>query len=171
VTVREFVATLRHDPRWAWTWTWWRFGEVTLHTTDRTWATRDPDISLPEGLVALGCSGRTRTDGLWDWVGFDVDVGHGKKAYHSTRVALLAAHRIRDQLGSCEIRLSRSGRGVHVRHAFGVPMPDGQAIARQYAAELRVMMDPAAVGRQMLTLWAREVPAVDGFRLIEPLGE
>jgi hypothetical protein len=65
-----------------------------------------------------------------------------------------------------EIRLSKGGRGVHVRHLFDEPVPDAAAVAKDVVAKLGVRADRSSLGRQVHYLWCRN-PLVDSFRLIE----
>ena len=120
--------------------------------------------------MALGCTGVTASGGV-DWIGWDLDVGHGKTAYGSTFVAVQAARTIRDHVGhdTTEIRLSKSGSGVHIRTMLEsvVDSTEAKSRAREIANVLGVRADPTALSRQAFWLWAAK-PGKDGFRLIEP---
>lgn len=171
-----------------WTALWWRRGCVVADTETGSFEFKEregvppDDQRVPRNILALGCAG-------WDafgrlhWVGWDFDVGKGKVAkwqadlgmceYATRDDAIAAARRLRDALDrQAEIRLSRSGRGVHVRHllpqdeASYIKRDKASAIARGVAAMLKIYTDPAQLGRQCLALWCRR-PSPDSFRLIE----
>lgn len=126
------------------------------------------DAPLPAGVHAVGWSGLT-AGGVAEWVGFDLDVGHGAKNYPTTTQALDAAHQIRAALqGNAEIRLSKSGAGVHVRHWCAPARLDNQdaiKFAKRLVARLGIQADPTPLGRQAFWFWAR-TPGADSFRLI-----
>ena len=186
-TLEAAICKLLEDPRWAWAATWFRLGEIIVQTPDRTWATRNPDNPCPRDVTALGCRGITALGHL-AWVGFDLDVVHGRQAYLDTETALADARRIRDALeGRAEIRLSKSGQGVHVRSLIPAPLavyhrggltpeyPEGQPVpasegprlAKTLARKLGLKADPSSLGRQSHWLWT-SAPVPDAFKLIAP---
>ena len=133
---------------------------------DKTWATKNPNSPCPRDVQVLGCSG-LNLSGTFDWVGWDLDVGHGDTSYSSTFAAVQAGKRIRLRMGErTEIRLSKGGKGVHVRYLCEEPVPDAAVVAKEIASELGVRADRSSLGRQVHYLWCR-TPLVDSFRLIE----
>lgn len=150
---------------------WFRLGEVIVSAGGKAWATKramhDP---CPRDIEAIGCRG-VNVRGLHDWVGWDLDVGHGHpaKQYGSTIVAIHAGRMIRQRAGpQTEIRLSKSGTGVHVRQLLNEPITTEQAQrhAKAIVDDLGLKADPTALSRQAFWLWCRE-PKPDSFKLIE----
>jgi len=156
--------------RHPWTGMWFRLGCIIASAGGRSWQARSYDDPCPHNVDALGCTGES-ISGRLSWFGFDLDVGHGRLRYPDTEAALVDARRIRDALqGRAEVRLSKSGIGVHVRHLLPetprLPADQGPLIAKRLAARLNISADPSALGRQAFWLWTRE-PAVNAFKLIE----
>ncbi|MBE7466717.1 MAG: hypothetical protein HS116_24880 [Planctomycetes bacterium] len=186
-TVEEAIFAIME--RHPWTEPWWQRGCLVIETPTSTFEVKHvegvvsaADAPVPSNMTALSCAG-------WDdqhllrWVGWDFDVGKGRPAkwqadlgmspYATTDEAITAARRLRDALDRrAEIRLSRSGVGVHVRHLLGTEegshLKSHQAghIARCVAAELKIYTDPAQLGRQCMALWCRNRKP-ESFRLIE----
>ena len=128
--------------------------------------------NAPSNPLAIGCGGWDG-NGRLHWVGIDLDVKHGaaRTSYEITDQAIDAARRIRDFVGgAAEIRLSKSGIGVHVRVRISGIAANGREYARTIAWWLAektgIKADRAVLGRQNLWLWAAE-PGPDGFKLIE----
>lgn len=166
VTLESAWWRIAENPTWAWVTTWVRLGETCLVVPEKTWATKDPNSLCPREVQVLGCSG-LNLRGKFDWVGWDLDVGHGDTSYASTHVAIQAGKRIRAYMGDrTEIRLSKGGRGVHVRHLLDNPVEDAAVIAKEVSAKLGIRADRSSLGRQVHYLWCRK-PLVDSFRLIE----
>lgn len=135
-------------------------------TPQKTFATKNPQTLCPVDVQVLGCSG-LNLSGKFDWIGWDVDVGHGATGYCSTHTAIHAGLRIREYMGDrTEIRLSKSGRGVHVRHLCKDPVANAAEIAKEVAERLGVRADKSSLGRQVHYLWARKT-VENSFRLIE----
>jgi hypothetical protein len=176
-TLEEFIAAICEHPRWHWAARWFRLGEVVVHAPSicndtHTMSFRNPDARCPVDVEALGCTGRSST-GHASWFGFDLDVGHGgaKQRYATTDEAIAEARRIRDALdGRAEIRLSKSGVGVHVRSHMPedpkMPMPEAVRVVKDIAEALALKCDRTVLGRQAFWLWCRN-PNVDSFKLIE----
>ena len=155
--------------QWGWTGDWWSFGELVIVTKTRTWSTSRPQVSLPGDLLLLGCSGLS-SKGHWNWVGWDLDVGHGTKSYGTTAAAVADARRVRDWYhGNAEIRLSKSGHGVHVRHPLSVKHPPGhpKEESRRIAEMFTLKADPTSLSRQVHFLWSRDVPSKQSFMEVE----
>ena len=136
--------------------------------TDRgQWECKDPLRVLPSGVASLGCSGLA--DGVRRWIGWDLDVGHGKALQYDTlELALSDARRIRTFLnGRAEIRLSKSGNGVHVKHMFPekVSNEEGLRFAKGTHSYLKLRSDPSPLGRQAFWLWSSKC-GQDGFKLL-----
>ena len=184
--IEDAIFHIIHTPRFAWTASWWGLNEVLIATSKRTWSTKNLFQPLPKGVVSIGSTGSDPLGNLAT-VSWDLDVAHGRVAYHSTEAALQDARRIRDIFeGAAEIRLSRSGLGVHVRYKLPrgpvvfpadggppqfpgwTPRPasDGPKIARAVAWKLNVRADPAALSRQGCWLWSLNTNA-NSFKLIE----
>ena len=162
-------ALFRIAEKYPWTATWLRTGHVILAVAGRAREARSVDEQCPAGVEALGCTG-TDSQGRLAWIGWDFDVGHGKHACPSTDAAIAAARRLRNALhGRAEIRFSKSGIGIHVRHLWPNdrrPGALGQKIAKQYAEKLQIPVDLAPLGRQAVWFWARVRPP-HSFELIE----
>lgn len=154
-----------------WLAAWFRLGEVIVQTPERSWATRKAYTDeCPADLQAIGCTG-LNARGLHDWVGWDLDVGHGRpeKQYGATFVAIQAGKMIRARAGpSTEVRLSKSGKGVHVRHVLADPLPPTEtaSFARAIVHELGIKADATALSRQAFWLWCGS-RVQDSFKLIE----
>lgn len=126
----------------------------------------------PARFDALGCGGWDE-QGVLHWVGIDLDVGHGneKQAYATRDEAIEAAFSIRAFVGgAAEIRLSKSGHGVHVRVSVAGVESDGRAKARLIALwlveQLEIKSDRSVLGRQNLWFWAANTRP-QSFELIE----
>ena len=151
-----------------WTAMWLRLRHIIVAVPGRAWEARSSDDRCPDDVLALGCKG-TSSRGRLSWVGWDFDVGHGGRSYPTTAAAILDAQRLRRRLaGQAEIRLSKSGVGVHVRYL----LPDhryseasGPRIAKALASELHLQVDSSALGRQAFWLWSRERKP-DAFKLV-----
>ena len=136
-----------------WTAMWFRLGCVIVGTTDRAWELKEPQFHdlLPDGITRLGCSGLSLS-GEYEWVGFDFDCSHGKKL--SPEDALAEARKLKKALKDhAEIRRSRSGSGIHVRHLFDFHNSDAPAFAKALCQSLNLRADPAVCGRQAMWLW------------------
>ena len=155
--------------RYPWTATWLRLKHIIVAVPELSWEAKSSDEPCPFNATALGCRGIT-IRGMLSWVGWDFDVGHGKKQYPTTAAAIADAQRLRRRLdGRAEIRLSKSGVGVHVYHLRmrdERPAEDGPLIAKAAAKELGLRCDPTPLGRQAFWLWCRNRKP-DSFRLIE----
>lgn len=176
-----FFDGLAADPKWTWTQDWLQWYELVIEVDEvdpktgrrKAWAAKGKalDWDVPGNLFRVGCSGRTASH--LRWIFFDLDVGHSTNPHEDMESALADARRLRDWFGFGEVRLSSSGRGVHL----GVPMPwtdfrasDGPRIAKTAILATGVRADPSATGRQCRFLWIRD-PSPDSFRLIDPLDE
>lgn len=156
-----------------WAAAWFRLGCVVVKAGGRRWQAKDVDAQCPSNVETLGCSGLTLTRQVYDWIGWDLDCkANGSGGYTTTDAAIADARRLRKKLNGCaEIRLSKSGSGVHIRHLLEYPVkPDAaKAMAVALARGVWLHSDPAALGRQCFDLWARS-PGPRGFELIEPHG-
>ena len=172
MTLAEIYLDLANSMCWSWIADWWPPGgpsSLIVQTAEGTRDTKSPDIVCPPNVQSLGWGG-SDINGRLVWVAWDLDVGHGAKQYGSTDLALADAFRIRDFLrGQAEIRLSKSGIGVHVRHRLpngsDRPASDGPQIAKAVAQELDLKADPSALGRQAFWFWTAS-PAPNAFKLI-----
>ena len=160
-----FEITKKHP----WTAAWLRLKHIIVAVPGKSWEAKSSDDPCPSNVVALGCRGVTIA-GMLSWIGWDLDVGHGREQYESTAAAIADAQRLRRHLkGRAEIRLSKSGVGVHVynlRMADVRPATDGPLIAKAAAKELKLRCCPTPLGRQAFWLWCRDRKP-DSFRLIE----
>ena len=181
----EAIAEIRKDTDCTWTDLWWNSSQIIVSVPDwywdgyraewrlsdrkfDSWEVKDASLYLPPTFTALGCSGLN--GGNETWVGWDLDVKHGGTCYQTTQDAIQDARQIRCFLqGHAEIRLSKSGVGVHVRHKFEAPQVAGRAarFAKAIANKLNLKADPSALGRQCMWLWVKE-PTAQSFQLIEP---
>ena len=171
MTIEEKIFALLELPEWKWCATWFRTGEIIMATPKRATATREAHkMACPDDVIALGCTGET-IHGKAAWIGWDLDVGHGAKQFGSTEIAISAGRKIKRKAGPrTEIRLSKSGVGVHVRHLLDkddMPMKDAIQYAKDIAEKAMVTrMDPTSISRQAHWLWASN-PGVNGFQLVE----
>ena len=150
---------------------WVRRGMVCVQDGPRAMELDRLDYS--GNIDAVGCGGWTESGEL-HWVGIDLDVGHGgaKNCYESRDDALDAAFKVRAFVGNAaEIRLSKSGSGVHIRIAIEGVATNGREtaphIAKWLVATLEIKCDPTVLGRQNLWFWARQSGA-HSFQEIEP---
>jgi len=124
--------------------------------------------TVPKGVLALGTTGLNPA-GQFEWLGWDFDVGaHGAASYPSLRAATAAAIGLRHYLDcNAEVRLSKSGQGVHVRTKLAKPVAKevGLTLAKRVVDELRLSADRTPIGRQQFWLWVRK-PAPAAFELI-----
>jgi len=168
LTYRDKIQAIINEPHWNWSATWWQPGCVIVKTTTRTWEQKSPKDFIPPGLECLGCSGHGQ-DGQLHWIGFDLDVGHGVTCYAMTEAALTDAYKIRATLGEADIRLSKSGRGIHVRHLLpidsGLVQANAARIVKYLNAKLGLKSDPSNLGRQAFWLWSAN-PADHAFESI-----
>ena len=171
LSYEECIAWVLEQPAWAWSLPWWRTAEIIVKASGRVWSVKDSSAFAPAAIELLGCTAVDRS-GQAAWVGWDLDVGeHGTTSYPDTAAAVADARRLRDALdGRAEIRLSKSGQGVHVRsllHPAEIPATDGVKIAKGLAAKLALRADATPLGRQAFWLWARN-PKPHAFELVEP---
>lgn len=154
---------------------WYRDGMVCVQSGARVFEVKDRS-RLPSELDRLGGGGWTAA-GVLDWIGFDLDVGHGREAvqYASTDEAIAAGREISALCnGAGEIRLSKSGVGVHIRvRVRPIDLGDETAARKMarnaaywVAAACQIKCDRTVLGRQNLWYAAREV-GVRGFELID----
>lgn len=173
-TLEECIFAICEHPDWRWAAEWFRLGEIivqapSIRNASHTIAVSNPDMRCPPDIQAIGCTGKSIT-GHASWFGLDLDVGHGKTQhrYATTEEAITAARKVRDALaGRAEIRLSKSGNGVHVRcHLPEVPFAQVASIARDVSDVMGIRCDRSVLGRQAFWLWCRD-PKPDSFKLIE----
>jgi len=167
-----------------WAAMWARLGEVIVQVPEgspncrllrdgklhNVWSTKNLFAPCPQDVLSLGCRGIDCKERL-AWLFWDLDVGHGaeKDKYPDTETAITAARKLRDWLqGRCEIRLSKSGLGVHCTHLM--PNDDhagseGAMLAKLIARKNNLRCDPTALGRQCRWLWTRN-PQPNSFKLI-----
>jgi len=172
MTLEQAIFTIAARSGWTWTAAWWRLGCIIVNASGRSWEARSPQDTCPKDVAALGCSG-TDCLGRLAWVGWDLDVGHGKAPYRQTEEAIADARRLRQKLdGRAEIRRSKSGLGIHVRHMLGDPQEtglqgkDGKAKALELTTGVWIKLDATPLGRQAFWLWARK-PGERGFEIVE----
>ena len=185
-TYREAASAVMWQRGFEWTRAYWQPCEfivmVNRNGKPAQWAVPEIDRPLPrESVELLGCSGLQR-DGHYAWLGWDLDVGHGVPVvlvngervapYATLDDALSDAHKLREALsGGAEIRLSKSGNGVHVRTVFDpAEQPEkaaGIEWAKKIAADLKLKADASPLGRQQWWLWSRRT-APRAFELIVP---
>lgn len=174
ITLEEFYIDLANTERWCWLAQWWPDGgpsSVIVGASDLTYDAKNGYAPCPHDILSFGWNG-SDAEGRLIWLGWDLDVGHGAQQYESTDLALVDAFRLRHFLrGNAEIRLSKSGSGVHVRHRLpenaNRPASDGPRIAKAIAAELGMKADPSALGRQAFWMWSANT-SNHSFRLILP---
>lgn len=187
MTLKEAIAKLGEKPNWAWTMRWFRLNCIIVQTPGRVWQAKSAQDECPQAVQALGCSGISVLGHL-DWVGWDLDVGHGTTSYPDPDAAIADARKLRDFLGGrAEIRYSRSGKGVHIKHLLPffkreltpdgkVVWPDGEpppacagpALAKTIAAKVGLRADASPLGRQAFWLWTRNAHSTpSAFQLIE----
>ena len=173
MTLKEFYIDLVNTLCWSWIASWWPPGDpssVIVQTPDQTWDAKNANAPCPSDIQAFGWNG-SDTQGRLIWVGFDFDIGHGAEQYASTDLAMSDAYRVRHFFkGRAEIRFSRSGEGLHVRHRLPAdthrPASDGPLIAKGINTELKLKADPTALGRQAFWCWTHE-STPNAFRLVQ----
>lgn len=153
-----------------WVRDWFCPGMVCVSIGERAFELKDG--SVPANAVSLGCGG-WQAGGRLEWVGLDLDVGHGaaEDAYASTDEAVAAANSLVDFVGGAgEVRRSKSGVGIHIRVRIE-PVELGESvrkvagyIAKWLAAACEIKRDPTVLGRQNLWFWNSQAKA-DGFKL------
>lgn len=167
----------QQQPQYEWAKSWFNPSEVFFRFDDGSgWEVKAQGLSKPcnKKPVAIGCTGWSPT-GHRNWIGWDLDVGHGDVCYETKEAAIQAARDFREFLGeSAEIRLSKSGNGVHIRtslrgypldHPFRKEYSKGKELAKILAERTGLKVDPAQCSRQMLDWWVRE-PKEESFQLI-----
>ncbi len=104
------------------------------------------------------------------WIGFDLDFGHGMDSYVSFDAALRDAYRVREVLGEAEIRRSKSGTGIHIKHMLpgdaDLTREDGVKIVKYIARKIGLLADRSNLGRQAFWFWVKH-PTEKGFQVIE----
>lgn len=174
LTLQQFMVELANTLHWVWIADWWPTNNPTtvlVSNGDKTWDAKDANAVCPNNIQGLGWNG-SDTTGRLIWIGWDLDVGHGREQYETRDHALSDAFLIRGFLkGQAEIRLSKSGEGVHVRHKLpdseNRPSTDGPFIAKTIAEKLKLKADRSALGRQTFWFWTLKTFS-DSFRLIFP---
>jgi len=171
MTTEEFIAKVSETNPW--TARWWRLGQVVVQAGDKAWEVKDLEQRIPENLKAAGCTGKCRC-GRWDYVFWDLDIGHGSNGYGSLGGALHAARRLAKHLdGYREVRLSKSGKGVHVRQMFEQPKSaefDFKEHCLGWAKELEIRVDASPIGRQVQWLYTPEPRPARAFEEVEVYG-
>ena len=167
----DVLDAVMHTEPWTRRWLSPLPGMVVCATAERTFEARNLNIPMPPQLQALGCGGWDRS-GMVHWVGIDLDIGHGTQSYASLTAAICAAMCARQLVkGAAEIRLSKSGQGVHIRVALAKGVsgrrPVSACIAKWLARELDLKADASPLGRQNFWFWVRQ-PKPNGFALIAP---
>jgi len=194
-TYREFIGRIAVSPEWEWTAKYWLGGCIIACFDDGTpkgdviEVKNAGDKVVPKNIRCLGCSGFDKY-GVY-WVAWDLDVGHGANPYDSFDEALKDAMRLRDSLGvgngvgsipgEAEIRRSRSGNGLQVRHLLPIDAVDqnGEAldrkdmctIAKGMSALLGMKDDTIVQGRQAVWLWVRDGDKFLGEHSFEVVAE
>ena len=166
ITIEEKILRICEEHKWPAV--WFRLGCVVVKTADRVWQVRTPDDPCPNDVEALGCSGWSFS-GRLDWVGIDLDIGHGTDAYKDVATAIEDARRFRDRRdGRAEIRLSKSGNGVHIRCLTGpgYTKDDAKKVVLGMMDCCWMKADATPLGRQVFFLWARDLKP-RAFELIE----
>jgi hypothetical protein len=167
----DFLDVVMRTEPWTRQWLTPLPDRLVCFTTERTFEVKYLDIPTPPQLIALGCGGWGQK-GVVRWVGLDLDVGHGSQFYPSLADAICAAMGTRHYLnGALEIRLSKSGQGIHLR----IPLVEGvtgglstaACIAKWLARKLALRADASPLGRQNFWFWASQ-PGPRGFRLVAP---
>lgn len=171
-TYEEVMLWIAGRPEWAWTGRWWRHGEAIVELADgRCLAVKDLRSKPPAGFAALGCSGQD-ADGLYYWLGWDLDVStaekkHGVVSFPSVRAAECAALGLWEYLDrKAEVRRSRSGSGVHVRYFLPKALEQAAArtLAHGVAEALGLRADRTPLSRQQFWLWTRAAACAESFK-------
>lgn len=154
-----------------WTQQWLCTGMLCYATSRGVFEVRSLTMATPPDLTALGCGGWDR-QGRLRWVGLDLDVAHGTRPYACLAAAVADAKRVWDFVGgAAEIRLSKSGQGVHVRVSLATPVAVGREgaarIAKWLSRTLHLRADASPLGRQNFWFWTSQ-PVPRAFELITP---
>jgi len=168
-TLRQALELALCDNPWARR--WFAGGPVLCAACGKVFEAKRLDVAAPGDLEALGCGGWT-PQGRVNWVGLDLDVGHGSSPCDSPAAALKHATRVRSFVrGAAEVRCSKSGQGIHVRVALAAGVNGGReqaaCLAKWLACTLALRADASPLGRQDFWFWAKQ-PAPHAFELITP---
>lgn len=153
---------------------WFNLAEIAIELRSpsgikKVWTTQNSDEQCPEkNLYSLGCSGVSITGAL-NWILFDLDVGHGREQYETTREAEDAGLKLAGSLeGYAEVRRSRGGNGVHVcwQPEKLYKGDDGPKLAKFVIQRTGIKVCRAPLGRQIRWLWCAE-QRPDSFKLVE----
>lgn len=176
MTIKDFIEqeVIEKHP---WTARWFEGGgPVIVQTSGFKYECKRPDRAIAKDIIQIGTTGRDSKNKL-KWVGWDLDVGHGKDSYETTDEAIEAGRRILSYAkdlhhGYGELRLSKSGQGAHIRKLFQVreSYEDGALLAKAVADLLRIKACRSSLGRQAHWLWTVN-PVENSFKLIESIGE
>lgn len=180
-TVRTFMQDWQNTQAGSWVGSWfphdWTPASVIVATPNRKRDVKSLDVALPDDVQMIGWTGLD-TSGMCHWLGWDLDSSegghHGIEANESLGDCILQAIRFRNYLidsigGFTEIRYSKSGSGVHIRHKLRDPLPKADALKFAKLAIhscKRIHDDPAARGRQTFWMWSRYV-GEKGFEVID----
>lgn len=150
-----------------WAARWFRLGQIIVQTPRKVYSTDDSEAECPNDVQALGSTSWNINKKL-AWVFWDWDCGHGEDVTQEQAIA--EARTVRDYFnGACEIRLSKSGLGVHCAWQApdeSRPAEDGPKLAKAIAKKLNLRCDKAVLGRQARWLWVRDAKP-NAFKLIE----
>lgn len=170
MTIADFLVEQANTNAGAWMTTWLNSNSVTviLRQNGSVFDAKSFNYPMTDDIDRIGWSGLS-TDGTAQWIGWDLDVGHGKNCSETFGQALLSAVRLWSRLeGNAEIRVSTSGQGLHVR--FLLPTQE-QIHHAQYAASIASKdipgIDPTPTGRQAFWFWDRN-PQPGAFRQLLP---
>ena len=170
MTIREFIDDYSNTNFWAWMAAWDNplSSSVIIRKDLTVFDVKDFNYPMTDAIDRIGWSGLS-TDGIARWIGWDIDVGHGETSVETLDDAFHVATRLFLRLdGHAELRLSSSGKGVHVRHTLLQPLKNDAAIRLAKNISRKIDgIDPTPCGRQCFWFWDRD-PAPGAFRQILP---
>lgn len=170
MTLRELIVDYENTNAWAWMAAWDNptSNSVIIRRHGQVFDVKSFDHPMSDSIDRVGWSGLS-TDGIARWIGWDIDVAHGKKSASSFDEALLRAVRLWVLVdGMAEVRTSTSGQGLHVRHTLLQPLKNDAAIRLAKNISRKIDgIDPTPCGRQCFWFWDRD-PAPGAFRQILP---
>lgn len=170
MTIRELIVDYENTNAWGWLAAWDNplSSSVIIRKDLTVFDVKNFDHPMTDAIDRIGWSGLS-TDGIARWIAWDIDVGHGKTSVATLDDALYVAARLYVLLGGqVEVRLSSSGKGVHVRHALLQPLNNDAAIRLAKNISRKIDgIDPTPCGRQTFWFWDR-CPAPGAFRQMLP---
>ena len=147
-----------------------------IHDDVQNWVMkRKPPI--PHQVISIASGNWCLHEGkrIVEWLGIDLDVGHGLKedAYNSFGEALNAAKSVWESIPQFYGVRSTSGQGIHLKLSVGhlrMYQSDGHQLLENIVHRFNLKCDKANLSRQTQNLWTRK-PEVNSFEVLHPASE